>query len=232
MFDDFSKRSKAVRAALDLAEKRGWRDTSLTDIAQGAGLSLSDLRREFTCKSDILRAFQAEVDAEVLAKAKAAGQEQSPRDRLFDIVMTRFEVMTPYRPALKRIVAYLSCRPGEGATLLCSTLASQYWMLAGAGAKLDGAGGALRVTGLTAIYRRVFEIWLDDPSPSLDRTMAALDKRLNRGERFLSGMESTCQDFCRFACGFLPRGWRRGDHAEAPPQPARQPPAGPAAAAV
>ncbi len=45
MFDDFSKRSKAVRAALDLAEKKGWRDTTLTDIAQAAGLSLSDLRR-------------------------------------------------------------------------------------------------------------------------------------------------------------------------------------------
>jgi ubiquinone biosynthesis protein COQ9 len=233
MFDDFSKRSKTVRAALALAEKSGWRDTSLTDIAQEAGLSLSDLRREFTCKSDILRAFQAEVDAEVLAKAKAAGPEQSPRDRLFDIVMTRFEVMAPYKPALKRIVAYLSCRPGEGATLLCSTLASQYWMLAGAGAKLDGAGGALRVAGLAGIYGKVFQVWLDDPSPSLDRTMAALDKRLSRGERFLSGMESTCQDFCRFACGFLPRGWKRSDGvAEAPPQPASPPPAGPAAAAV
>ena len=44
MFDDFSKRSKAVRAALDLAEKNGWRDTSLADIAQASGLSLADLR--------------------------------------------------------------------------------------------------------------------------------------------------------------------------------------------
>jgi ubiquinone biosynthesis protein COQ9 len=232
MFDDFSKRSKAVRAALDLAEKRGWRDTSLTDIAQEAGLSLSELRREFTCKSDIIRAFQAEVDTEVLGKAKAAGEAQSPRDRLFDIVMTRFEVMAPYKSALKRIVAYLSCRPGEGATLLCSTLASQYWMLAGAGAKLDGAGGALRVTGLTAIYGKVFQVWLNDPSPSLDRTMAALDQRLRRGERFLSGMESTCKDFCRVACGLLPRGWKRGDHAEAPPQPAAPPSSGPAPAAA
>ena len=181
MFDDFSKRSKAVRAALDLAEERGWGDISLADIAQAAGLSLADLRREFACKTDIIRAFQSEVDAEVLARARAAGEAQSPRDRLFDIVMTRFEVMAPYKPALKRIAAYLCCRPGEAATLLCSTLASQYWMLAGAGAKLDGAGGALRVTGLTAIYGKVFQVWLDDASPSLDKTMAALDKRLSRG---------------------------------------------------
>src|ERR1700746_2464461 len=103
MFDDFSKRSKAVRAAFDLAEKRGWRDLTLLDIAQAAGVSLSDLRREFTSKNDIIRAFQQEVDAEVLAKTKGAPEAQSPRERLFDIVMTRFELMAPYKQALKRI---------------------------------------------------------------------------------------------------------------------------------
>ena len=147
MLDDFSRRSKAVRAALRLAETRGWNATSLIDIAQAASLGLADLRREFTCKSDVLKAFQAEVDAEVLAKTRPAAPEQPARDRLFDIVMTRFEVMAPYKPALKRIAADLRCRPGEAAGLLCSGLASQYWMLAGAGAKLDGASGALRVTG-------------------------------------------------------------------------------------
>jgi AcrR family transcriptional regulator len=227
MFDDFSKRSKAVRAALDLAEKRGWRGVTLLDIAQAAGMSLSDLRREFTCKNDIISAFQKEVDAEVLAKAKAASQAQSPRDRLFDIIMTRFEVLAPYKPALKRVSTYFCCRPGEAATLVCSSLASQYWMLAGAGAKLDGPGGALRVTGLAAIYGKVFQVWLDDPSPSLDKTMAALDKRLARGERWLSGMETACGDFCRFACGFLPRGWKRSERAEAPPQPSPPPAAAP-----
>jgi ubiquinone biosynthesis protein COQ9 len=219
MFDDFSKRSEAVRAALDLAEKKGWRDTTLSDIAQASGLSLSDLRAEFACKSDILRAFQAKVDEEVLAKAKAAGGEQSPRDRLFDLIMTRFDVLAPYKGALRRISAYLSCRPGEAVSLACSTLASQYWMLAGAGAKLDGAGAALRVGGLTAIYAKVFEVWLDDNSPSLDKTMAALDKRLAKGERMLAKAETCCTNFCSFACGFLPRGWKRGDGAETASKP-------------
>ena len=59
MFDDFSKRAKAVRAALALAHHRKWGDIALADIAQAAGLSLADLRHEFSCKSDILRAFQA-----------------------------------------------------------------------------------------------------------------------------------------------------------------------------
>ncbi|HZJ12961.1 MAG TPA: TetR/AcrR family transcriptional regulator [Methyloceanibacter sp.] len=224
MFDDFSKRSKAVRAALDLAKERNWGDISLADIAQAANLSLADLRREFSCKTDIIRAFQSEVDAEILARARPAGDAQSPRDRLFDIVMMRFELMQPYKAALRRISAHLCGRPGEAATLLCSSLASQYWMLAGAGAKLDGPGGALRVTGLVAVYGKVFQVWLDDASPSLDKTMAALDKRLAKGERMLSGIETACADACRFACRFLPRGWKPGG-AEAQPQPAPSPPA-------
>ena len=123
MFDDFSKRAKVVRAALDLAKERSWGDISLTDIAQAANLSLADLRREFSCKSDIIRAFQKEVDAEVLARLRPAAKAQSSRDRLFDVVMTRFELMQPYKQALKRISSYLCCRPGEAAPLLCGSLA-------------------------------------------------------------------------------------------------------------
>jgi len=226
MFDEFSKRSKAVRAALELAQQRDWGDISLSDIARQAGLDLADLRAEFACKSDILRAFQTEVDAGVLAKVKPAGPDQSVRDRLFDILMTRFEVMRPYKPALKRIACYLRCRPGEASLLACSSLASQYWMLAGSGAKLEGAGAALRVTGLAAIYGKVFQVWLGDDSPSLDRTMAALDRALSNGERMLANVEKACS----VMCGLVPRGWKRKDGAGAKDQPP-PPEAGPAPAA-
>ena len=215
MFDEFSKRSKAVRAALELAQQHDWGDITLSDIARQAGLDLADLRREFACKSDILRAFQAEVDAEVLAKMRQADSQGSVRDRLFELIMTRFEVMGPYKPALKRIACYLRCRPGEASLVACSTLASQYWMLAGAGAKLGGAHAAIRVAGLTAVYGKVFQVWLDDSSPSLDKTMAALDRALSNGERMLANMEKACSTLC----GLVPRGWKRKGGAESPPPP-------------
>lgn len=215
MLDDFSKRTKAIRAALELAQDRGWENTSLADIAERSGLSLSDLRREFACKSDVIRAFQKEVDSEVLAKTRTT-PEQGVRDRVFDIVMTRFEVMAPYKPALKRIVADLACRPGEAANLACSSFASQYWMLAGAGVKLEGLGAGVRVAGLATIYGKTFQVWLGDTSPGLDRTMACLDRKLRKGEDWLLGMER----LCRCACGLMPRGWgRRSTDAPPPPRP-------------
>ncbi|MFZ1071029.1 MAG: hypothetical protein WAN73_10425, partial [Methyloceanibacter sp.] len=96
-----------------------------------------------------------------------------------------------------------------------SSLAAQYWMLAGAGAKLEGPGAALRVAGLASIYGKVFGVWLDDGTPGLDRTMAALDRRLKNGEEWLARAESACESFCHFACGFMPRGWKRRERGEA-----------------
>ena len=48
MFEDFSKRNKAVRAALELATGRDWGDVTLADIAKQAGLDLADLHRRIT----------------------------------------------------------------------------------------------------------------------------------------------------------------------------------------
>jgi ubiquinone biosynthesis protein COQ9 len=231
MFDHDTREGRILAAALECAAKKGWAEVSLLDIAEGANLPLSELRGAFTTKSDIIAALLRAIDDEVLKRAAKRSEGQEKRDLLFDIIMTRFDVLAPYKGALKRISAYLACRPGEAASLACSTLASQYWMLAGAGAKLDGPGAALRVAGLIAIYAKVFEVWLEDNSPSLDKTMAALDKRLAKGERWLNRAETACADFCRLACGFLPRGWKRGEPAATPPsQPAPPAPSAPAPA--
>ena len=76
-------------------------------------------------------------------------------------------------------------------------LKSQYWMLAAAGISGEGGTGFVRVQGLLSVYSRVFSIWLEDDDPGMARTMAALDRRLRRGEsvmrgfqRFRDGLES------------------------------------------
>jgi ubiquinone biosynthesis protein COQ9 len=209
MLDDLNNRSKAIKAAMELAQERGWYGFGFADVAERSGLSLAQLRREFPLRIDLLKGFQAEVDAAVLEKQKMQTPEQSPRDRLFDVVMMRFEAMAPYKPALKRISRDLCCRPDEGATLACSGFVSQYWMLTAAGISVNGASGCLRVTGLSGIYARVFSVWLDDDTPGLDRTMAALDRRLTKAEDWLNCFEDACGKAIRFACGLLPRGWRR-----------------------
>ncbi|MGA7118343.1 MAG: hypothetical protein WBY12_14235, partial [Hyphomicrobium sp.] len=63
------------------------------------------------------------------------------------------------------------------------TMASQAWMLHAAGVRTDGVLGTSRVTGLASVYASVMQTWLEDDDPGSARTMAALDRRLKRGEQ-------------------------------------------------
>ena len=109
--------------------------------------------------------------------------------------MTRFDVLAPHKAALKSIHA---SGPADFA-LAGPFLSSQHWMLQAAGIATDGTTGALRVAGLGVTYASVFRTWLEDDDPGLARTMAALDRRLRRGERTLGGIEGVASALNRFA---------------------------------
>ena len=225
MLDSGTPRDRIVAAALRLAETRGWRDLSLGEIAGEAGIPLAEMRREFQGKRQILAAFSRAADQAVLEKFAAPGPD-APRDRLFDVLITRFEVMQPYKAALRRIGSDLGLSFGEALAQLRPALKSQYWMLAAAGINGEGGRGLLRVQGLLAIYARVFPIWLADDDPGLARTMAALDRRLRRGESVLGSIgriREACASFARAL-----RGGEDGTREAAPAQTdAPAPPAGP-----
>ena len=189
MLDQTSRRGKIVDAALHLAGERGWNGLSLDEIANAAGLNLAEFREEFQSKAQILAAFTRAVDDAVLAKIGRPEPGTVSRDRLFDVLMTRFEVMAPYKSALCRIMSDLRYRPSESLMQAGAATRSMYWMMAAAGLEADGPRGTLRIPGLMGIYARAFDIWLEDDDPGMARTMAALDSRLRRAERMVQRVD-------------------------------------------
>jgi len=220
MLDQATPKGRILQAALDCAAKKPWADVTLIDIAEAAVMPLGELRGLFAGKTAILAALLRAVDDEVLGKVPARSPGQEKRDRLFDIVMTRFDVLAPYKPALKSIYA-------SGAAdfaLAAPYLSSQHWMLQAAGIGTDGTLGVLRVTGLALTYASVFRVWLADDDPGHARTMAALDRRLRRGERALSGLEQACSTASRVAEA-IQQGWRAAREG-GPPRPGPKPDSG------
>ena len=192
-------------AALDLAARQSWRDTSLADIAGAAGVSLADVRAHYSSRSAIVAAFMRRVDAAVLAADQPELAGEPARDRLFDVIMRRFDALAPHREALRSI---LRAGPGDPAAALsaaCALACSMAWMLEAARIGSSGLAGLLRIKGLALIYLSVLRVWLEDESDDMARTMAALDQRLRQAERLMA--------LCR-----LPRGRRAP--AEADPEPA------------
>jgi AcrR family transcriptional regulator len=223
MLDSPIPRDRIIAAALRLAETRGWLDLSLGEIAGEAGIPLAELRPVFQSKGQILAAFSRSVDQAVLEKFAAPGADVA-RDRLFDVMITRFEVMQPYKAAIRRIRDDLGASFGETLAQLRPALKSQYWMLAAAGISGEGGRGLLRVQGLLAIYARVFQVWLDDEDPGMARTMAALDRRLRRGESIIRGIDRVRDGFQSFGRA-LRGGGRKSE--DVPPAPASEEPAAP-----
>lgn len=186
MIDMGTNEGRIISAALRLAAEKPWQDVSLREIAEAAGMTLAGASDSFDSKSDVLRAFIKHIDKEVLAKAPAPQPDESRRDALFEVIMARFDVLQPYKSALRSIA-----RSGETElALLGPVLASQAWMLQAAGIDSDGPAGAIRTAGLTSVYAAVFRTWLDDEDPGQARTMAVLDRRLRRGESIMEGLDS------------------------------------------
>jgi ubiquinone biosynthesis protein COQ9 len=193
MLDTSTPRGKIADAALRLAGTKGWRDLSLQDIATEAGVTLVDLRRQFHSKTQILTVFTRLIDDAVLSTLQANDADAGTRDRLFDVLMTRFEVMAPYKAGLKHVAAGLRLSPGTALTQLIPVLQSQYWMLAAAGISGDGWRGRMRVKGLAALYGSVLDIWLHDDDPAMGKTMAALDRKLRRAGNAEHRFDAVCE---------------------------------------
>lgn len=176
-------------AVIDTAMARiardGWRRLSLADVAADAGVPLADVLIPFPTKYDLINAFQDRIDAQMLAASDAHTASGDAgidiRDRLFDLLMERFDALAPYRAAMAEIAKDSLCDPAALRFLprMTRTMAR---VLAAAGLGSTGPCGLLRAKGLALVYADAFRVWLGDDGPDLAKTMAALDKGLRRAE--------------------------------------------------
>ena len=221
MIDTTTPRGRILAAAFALAAERPWREVTLADIAEKAGVTLVELKAAFDSKAAMLAAFSGLVDDEILRRAPRRTPDQTTRDALFEVIMSRFDALGPYRAALKSIA-------GSGFTDIAhlrAVMDSQHWMLAAAGVNTDGPAGLARTAGLATVYASVFRTWLDDEDPGFARTMAALDRRLRRGESTLNRIDEVCTGAHRLASTILPGIFGRKTKPQ-PEAPAATPPPG------
>jgi len=171
-------------AALELAVEKGWRNVSLHDIALRTNVSLSELYKEYLSREAILVGFVRSIDVEILDGLDEEMAQECTRDRLFDLLMRRFDALRPYKQGIAAVLKDVAFDPTAFGMGACRYFASMSWMLEGAGISTSGMHGALRVKGLAALYFCVLQVWLNDDTKDQAKTMAALDRWLKRGEWF------------------------------------------------
>lgn len=178
-------RAALRESLLRLVAAGGWRELSYAEIAKDAGLSLAEAYQAYPSKTAILTGIGRDIDARILASLEEDPLDGSPKDRLFDLLMRRFDALNENRAAFSALAWELPRTPGDGLALLCQLGCSLGHMLEAAGISTAGLRGALRIKGLGAIYAAGLRVWFKDDSPDLAKTMAELDKRLGQVERWL-----------------------------------------------
>ncbi len=176
-------KDRAVDAALALAGHMGWDMVTMTDIADKAQASLAELCDIFDEKGDILAAYGKRVDKKILETFAEPDPSMSERDRLFDILMERFDVLNEDRDAVVSILKSFTVDPKQAVISLPHLARSMAWMLEAAGIDAVGIKGAIRVAGLTGIYLNVLREWVKDDTQDMAKTMAALDRSLDRAQK-------------------------------------------------
>jgi AcrR family transcriptional regulator len=178
-----SDADRIIDAALALIPTEGWQGLSLAAIAAAAGLPILQVYRLFRSKQAILGGLFRRIDEIVLADPPAPEPEERPRDRLFDLLMRRFDALQPYKAALDVLRRELPRDPLTAFYAGNSLLRSVRWVLEAVDISTDGIRGAIIVRLVTAAYLSTMRVWRSDDSSDLGRTMAALDVRLRRIER-------------------------------------------------
>ncbi len=168
-----------VSAAFSLAAEEGWRKVSPAAAARRAGLDLAEARQRFSGQASILRAFGRLADAHALAGALTEG---AVRERLFDILMRRFDFLQMHRAGVLALLRVLPLEPPLALCLARATVTSMGWMLEGADVSAKGVRGELRRKGLTLVWGYGLRAWMRDDSADLTATMAAMDKALDRAD--------------------------------------------------
>ncbi len=171
---------KIIDAALHLAAEDGWSGFSLSDVAQRAKVPLADLHGQFSGKSAILAAFSRRTDVRVLRAVDPEDQEgERPKDRLFDVLMLRFDELAAHKEGVRAISRDLARDPFGLLAGARPALRSMHWMLEAASIDSGGVYGAVRARALAVVWLAAFRVWLDD-EPGLGKTMSELDKRLQQ----------------------------------------------------
>lgn len=160
---------------MDILANEGWAALTAEAIGDRLGVK-ADLVRGFVANQVELLALLGE---QVNAAMHAGGPvEGSGRDKLFELLMRRYEALQPYRKAVANVVAAV---PEEPFLPLLMTpvfnIALEQIL-----ERADLPSGPLHRLGLGMAAALAFRVWLEDEGADLAKTMAELDRRLSQLE--------------------------------------------------
>lgn len=169
-------------AWVHVISRDGWPRARIDAVARAAATHVDAVAAVAADRWDALRGLDLRLERIALAEA-SSDPDESVRNRLFALLMARFDAMQDQRDFARRLHA--AARADPALALFVMTLVPPMLRRLGEAAGVDAGGllGPLRIAALSALYVQVARVWLADDSVDLSATMKALDGALARAER-------------------------------------------------
>ncbi len=204
---------KVVESFIELLKTQRIEEITYAAIADNAGVKIEVVRACCNGKLDLLGAFMREIDQKVLQERDPDLMEETARDRLFDVLMCRLDLMEPYKEAIRNLRKTVVKDPALAMHMHKLVTRSMKWMMVAAGIEEFGLRNVGMSNALAVGYERLVRVWLEDDAPGHPKVMVAVDEMLARGEKwmgracrvekvaapFLEGLGRLCQKPTRSA---------------------------------
>lgn len=181
--------NQLIEASLSLIETRGWAGFSLAFLAEALSCSVEELQTHLPSKKAFIPLWHAhlsEIIKEELPQEDLL--ELSPKDRLLELFMLRFERMTPHKQALKALFYGLlkdPCGYQDQHIHLTDTWKD---LLTFAHLPTDSLINRLRLQAVAGLYTLTLQQWLEGKFTE-GSLQAFLDQKLTWGERVMSAYQ-------------------------------------------
>ncbi len=174
---------RILDAAMNEAAATGWHHLSFEAIARRAEMTLGKVLTHVPTQSHLLARFADHVDHAAFSAIESVDHDQSVKDRLFDVIMRRLDVLQKHRSGVLAMMKGVMAEPGAAAMLLARLSRSMTATMTAAGLSPHGLSGLVQMMGLKAVYLSTLRAWRADASADMTKTMAALNRALGYAEQ-------------------------------------------------
>ena len=180
-----NKKINYIKLGFKLIEEKGWNDFSLEKLAKEESIKIEDLNFFFKDETKLIESFSEMIDEQVIKEVDLNEfNENSVKDNIFELIMIRFEKLSPYKKSLDILLKQLRSKPKILKKLAKKIFNSLDLFLEISNAKSNYVFDFLKLNIMFIIYGYTFKIWLEDDSEDMGKTMAEVDKWLSEAEGY------------------------------------------------
>lgn len=161
------------------------KDIKMSEILSHAKLKSKKVQYLYESKEEIIICFFKRIDLTMKKKVQKIKLSRNIKDNLFEICMTRLDILNMHKNSINNIYSSLKFEPKLALYFYKSFLKSMNLMLELSLVKLDKIKGNTKLLVFSSVYLSILNEWFNDVSYGNEKTMAVLDQRLTLIENII-----------------------------------------------